>query len=97
MDPKRVLAVCGTGGVTSGVIAAKVREIAEREAVPVEIVNTRVFDMASQLESGGFDLIVTATRMPADMSVPVINCMAFLTGVGEPETVERIVTALREG
>jgi PTS system galactitol-specific IIB component len=97
MAKKRVLAVCGTGGVTSSVMADKVREIAKANGVEVEIVNAKVFEVKAQLASGEFDLIVAATRVSNPGDVPVVNAMSFLTGVGEEKTVAEIGEMLTGG
>ncbi len=96
MAKKRILAVCGTGGVTSSVMASKVREIAQEADVEVEVVNAKVFEVRSQLSGGRYDLIVAATRVTDPGDVPVVNVMSFLTGVGEEKTVAEIVELLRK-
>ena len=96
MAKKRILAVCGTGGVTSSVMASKVREIAQEAGVEVEVVNAKVFEVRSQLSGGKFDIIVAATRVTDPGDVPVVNVMSFLTGVGEEKTVTEIVELLKK-
>ena len=96
MAKKRVLAVCGTGGVTSSVMASKVKEIAKGINVEVEVVNAKVFEVRSQLASGDIDFIVAATRVMDPGGVPVVNVMSFLTGVGEEKSVAEIVKLLKE-
>lgn len=95
MAKKRVMAVCGTGGVTSSVMAAKVREIATAIGVDLEVVNAKVFEVRSQLAGGHFDLIVAATRVSDPGDVPVVNVMSFLTGVGEEKSVAEITKILK--
>jgi PTS system galactitol-specific IIB component len=94
MTKKRILAVCGTGGVTSSVMADKVRVIARASGVDVEVVNAKAFEVKSQLEGSRFDLIVAATRIKDPGDVPVVNVMSFLTGVGEEETTAQITELL---
>jgi PTS system galactitol-specific IIB component len=95
MGKKRVLAVCGTGGVTSSVMASKVREIGTAIGVDLEVVNAKVFEVRSQLSGGKFDLIVAATRVADPGDVPVVNVMSFLTGVGEEKAVAEITKILK--
>ena len=91
MAKKRVLAVCGTGGGISSVMASKVKEIAKGINVEVEVVNAKVFEVRSQLASGDIDFIVAATCVMTSGGVPVVNVMSFLTGVGEEKSVAEIV------
>jgi PTS system galactitol-specific IIB component len=39
---------------------------------------------------------VTTTPVPSDIGVPVIQTLAFLTGIGKEEVIEQIVKALQE-
>ncbi|REG10501.1 PTS sugar transporter subunit IIB [Pelolinea submarina] len=97
MAKKRVLSVCGTGGVTSSVITRRVKEIAEENAIDVEITNSNAFSIKSHLDSEKYDLIVSSSRVKSpDENIPVINCMSFLTGVNEEATIGKILEVLKQ-
>lgn len=97
MAKKYILSVCGTGGVTSSMITQKVQELAAQHKIEVDVTNSNAFSVKSKLESRKYDLIITSTRIKSpDDSVPVVNCMAFLTGVNEDATAEKILSILRE-
>jgi len=97
MAKKHILAVCGTGGVTSSVINAKLRALAAKHGLDVEIHNCKVFQLKSKVADQHYDLIVSATRV-ADVGVPVVNGMAFLSGINVEETERQIVDILsKEG
>jgi galactitol PTS system EIIB component len=95
MQKKFVLSVCGTGGVTSGVVADKIREICKQHNINVEIHTAKALEVQSRIESSHYDLIASATRVK-ETSVPVINCMAFLSGVGEERVENKIIELLKE-
>jgi PTS system galactitol-specific IIB component len=45
----------------------------------------------------GADLIVATTALPqGDYGVPVVNGVPLLTGIGEEETIRKIVELLKE-
>lgn len=92
---KRILSVCGTGGVTSSVIALKMKEIAQQNDLDVEIANCKVFEVKSKVANWKPDLIVASTRVP-DVGVPVVKGFAFLSGVGEEEAKAQILDILRQ-
>ncbi len=95
MVKKKVLSVCGTGGVTSGVISKKVKEIAEKNKIDVDITNSNALGVQAQLKSQKYDLIVSSTRIkPPDNNVPIVNCMSFLIGENEEETIQKILEVL---
>lgn len=93
---KKILSVCGTGGVTSGVITKRVYEIAEANGIEVDIINSNAFDMKSQLDSHNFDMIITSTRLKkSSQEIPVVDCMAFLIGVNEEAAEKKILDILK--
>ena len=94
MVKKRVLSVCGTGGVTSSVIASKVGELAKKNGIDIELTSSQVKGVNTVLSSGKFDLIVTSTRFTAPDDTPVVNCMSYLTGINEEATDQKIVDVL---
>ncbi len=95
MKNKKVLSVCGTGGVTSSVVTRRVKEIAEENNIEVDITNSNAFSIKSHLDSEKYDLIVSATRVKSpDENVPVVNCMSFLIGENEEETIKKILDVL---
>jgi PTS system galactitol-specific IIB component len=95
MTKVRVLSVCGTGGVTSSVVSQKVHEIAKANGIEIEVVNSNAFDVRRHLSGGNFDVVVASSRVKVTEGIPVINCMAFLTGVKEEETAAKVAEALK--
>ena len=94
MEKKYVLSVCGTGGVTSGVVADKIRDICARNGITVEVQTAKALEVQSRIESSHYDMIASATRVK-ETTVPVVNCMAFLSGVGEEALEQKIVDMLQ--
>jgi PTS system galactitol-specific IIB component len=94
MAKKYVLSVCGTGGVTSGVVADKIREICRKAGIDVEVQTGKALEVQSRISTSHYDLIASATRVK-ETTVPVVNCMAFLSGVGEEELSQKIVEMLK--
>jgi galactitol PTS system EIIB component len=94
MEKKFVLSVCGTGGVTSGVVAEKIRDICARNKINVEVQTAKALEVQSRIESSHYDLIASATRVK-ETTVPVVNCMAFLSGVREEELEQKIIDMLK--
>ena len=43
----------------------------------------------------GADLIVTTTPLPKNLTVPVIQVLAFLTGIGKDQVLNKIIEALK--
>lgn len=89
---KKVLVICGTGIATSTVVAIKIREFCATRKIPVEVSQGKVMDIVRGIE--GYDLIVATTPIPSKITIPVIQGLPFLTGVGVEATLEKIAQAL---
>ncbi|MDP1720328.1 MAG: PTS sugar transporter subunit IIB [Candidatus Nanopelagicaceae bacterium] len=89
---KKVLVICGTGIATSTVVAIRIREFCATRKIPVEVSQGKVMDIVRGIE--GYDLIVATTPIPSKVTIPVIQGLPFLTGVGVEATLEKIAQAL---
>ncbi|QNN53865.1 PTS sugar transporter subunit IIB [Nocardioides mesophilus] len=91
---KQVLVICGTGVATSTVVATKIKEHCAAQGVDVDVRQGKVMDLLGGHASA--DLIVATTQVPADVTIPVIAGLPFLTGMGLDSTLDQIVAALRD-
>ncbi len=90
--PKRILVSCGTGIATSTVVAKAIEEALKDRGMNVTIRQCKVAEVKSLADDA--DLIVTTTPVSKDLGVPVIQTLAFLTGIGKEEVIEEIIKAL---
>jgi PTS system galactitol-specific IIB component len=90
--PKRILVACGTAIATSTVVAKAIEEALKERGINIMTRQCRASEVRSL--AGDADLIVTTTPVPDDLGVPVIQTLAFLTGIGKEEVIEEIVKAL---
>jgi len=91
---KKLLVICGTGVATSTVVAMKIKAHCEEMSIDVDITQGKVMDLLRGIE--GYDLIVSTTPIPSSVTIPMIEGLPFLTGIGLSATLERIVAALRQ-
>lgn len=95
LGKKRILVVCGTGVATSTVVVNKVAETCKKAGLQVEVLQGKAAEIPMFL-SQGIDLIVSTTVLAkADIPVPVISGLPFLTGVGAAEVSKKIVDTLK--
>jgi PTS system galactitol-specific IIB component len=92
---KRILVACGTAIATSTVVAMAIEEAMKNRGINVTIRQCKASEVKS-LVGDGYDLVVTTTPVPADLGIPVIQTLAFLTGLGKEEAIEQIVQALKD-
>ncbi len=91
-----VLAVCGSGVVSSSMIAQKIEDILKPLGVKANVIGLLPTSVQTYVERGGVDFIVTTSPIPGDITIPVIKGVALLTGFGEDAVIAEIEKTARE-
>lgn len=95
-----VITVCGSGAVSSTMLAAGVTDILEAEGYSVNATETMPNSLENLLLGSPCDLIVTSTDLEGlldeDIAIPVIDGIGLLTGRGVDQVKEEILKALQE-
>ena len=90
---KTIVIICGTGIATSTVVATKVEEICKRHRIPAQVIQGKAVEAQSLAERA--DLVVTTTpKLKLTVTVPILNGIPFLNGIGEEALEEAIVKNL---
>lgn len=89
---KTVLVCCGTGIATSTMVATGLKEALADRGIAVETRQCTAAEVRGRL--GGVDVIVTTTPLSDDLGVPVVQGLAFLTGVGKDAVIDRVAGIL---
>jgi PTS system galactitol-specific IIB component len=92
---KKILVACGTAIATSTVVARKLEEELEKRGIPVETTQCKATEVPSKVE--GHDLVVATTQVSGTGSVPVVQTVSFLTGIGIEQDIEKIIGYLKDG
>lgn len=85
-----VLAVCGSGVVSSSMIAQKIKDILSSFKVDVDVIELLPTSVGEYVKRGNVDFIVTTSPIPGNVFVPVIKGVALMTGFGEDAVIEEI-------
>lgn len=91
-EPKTILVACGTAIATSTVVAKGIEEALQERGINIRTRQCRAAEIRTQLS--GIDLIVATTPVPDDLGIPVIQTLAFLTGIGKEDVIEEIAEKL---
>lgn len=91
---KTVLFACGTGIATSTVVAHAVEDALKERGIRINTRQCKTTEVASHIND--VDLVVSTAQLPADLGKPAITTLAFLTGVGKTDALDRIEEALRD-
>ena len=89
---KTILVACGTAVATSTVVAKSIEEILRDRGIDVVTRQCKASEVASMLS--GVSLVVTTTPLQGELGVPIIQTLAFLTGMGKEAVIEQIIQAL---
>lgn len=90
---KTILVACGTAIATSTMVAKAIEEAMKARGIPIRTRQCKAMEVRSLVKDA--DLVVTTTPVPSDLGVPVIQTLAFLTGLGKEEAIEQIAKALQ--
>ncbi len=91
--PKVVLVACGTAIATSTVVAHAIEEGMKKRGISITTRQCKATEVPSLAADA--DLIVTTTPLPGNLGKPVIQTLAFLTGIGKEEVLKQIEEILR--
>ena len=91
-----VLAVCGSGVVSSSMIAQKMEEILKPLGAEAKVIGLLPTSVQTYVEQGGIDFVVATSPIPGTITVPVIKGVALLTGFGEDACRAEIAKVAKE-
>jgi PTS system galactitol-specific IIB component len=96
MTVVNILSVCGSGTVTSSMVAAKLKEKLKDRGYSVSTTEARPTEALNLAQFGRFDVIAHTSPLPSgNYGIPTINAFACLTGMGEDQFFDQVVDALK--
>jgi len=84
----KIVVSCGTAIATSTHVSIKVKELLEERGIKIHTIQCRVTEVPHLAPDA--DLVISTAQVPYDISVPVVDGIPFLTGIGEKEVIDRI-------
>ncbi|MGL4697720.1 PTS sugar transporter subunit IIB [Enterococcus larvae] len=95
MKRVNVISVCGSGTVTSSMVAGKVKDFLEENGYRAKTVEVNPGGVEGELASGQWDLIVHTSPLKGKYDVPTINSVGLLTGMEEDEFYEKLLATVK--
>ena len=74
----KILCVCGSGTVSSSMVANKLKEKLADHG----------YDAETALAAGGFSLMACVSPVYEDFGIPKVNAVGMLTGLSEDQVLE---------
>ena len=90
---KRILIACGGAVATSTVAAEAVRDLCKKHKIPADVQQCRISELGGRADQA--DLIVTTAKVSRDYGTPVVHGIAFVSGVNQEATEEKILKILK--
>ena len=95
MKTVNILSICGSGTVTSIMVAAKLKEHLASQGYQVSATEAKPTEALNLAQSGRFDIIAHTSPLPkGDYGIPCVNAFACITGMGEDKFFEDFANAL---
>lgn len=91
---KKVIVACGSGVATSQTVASKVGRLLQKEKVDavVEAVDLKSVDRYLK-DAAAY---IAITKVTKEYDIPVINGIAFLTGLGQDKELAKLIDAINQ-
>ncbi len=84
----KILCVCGSGTVSSSMVANKLKEKLADYGFDVQAVECSPNSAETTLAAGGFALMACVSPVYQDFGVPKVNAVGMLTGLSEDQVLE---------
>jgi len=94
MKRAKILCVCGSGTVSSAMVAGKLKEKLAEKGYDVATVESSPPGVESALSAGGFDLIACVSPVYEEFGVPKVSAVGMLTGMSEDKVIEDCIAIL---
>ncbi len=91
-----VVTVCGSGVVTSSMIALKIKDQLKEKGWDATMYEASPVSIESVITGKDIDVIVCASPVTADYGIPKVKGMGMVTGMGEEKVINEIIAVLEE-
>lgn len=90
--PAKVVVACGSGVATSQMVAKKVGKLLEQRGIDADVEAVDVKSLPEKVKTA--DAYVAVVSTGENFDIPTFNGVAFLTGMGEEEELDKLAAAL---
>ncbi len=84
----KICCVCGSGTVSSAMVANKLKEKLAEHGYDVEAVECSPNSAETTLSAGGFSLMACVSPVFQDFGIPKVNAVGMLTGLSEDQVIQ---------
>lgn len=90
----KIIVACGSGVATSQTVASKVERLLEERGIKTTVEAVDIKSLSTFIKDA--DVYIAITKPKETFDIPVINGIAFLTGMGQDEELDKIIKAIQK-
>lgn len=90
----KIIVACGSGVATSQTVASKVERLLEEKGIKTTVEAVDIKSLSTFIKDA--DVYIAITKPKETFGIPVINGIAFLTGMGQEEELDKIIKAIQK-
>lgn len=88
---KKVIVACGSGVATSQTVASKVSRLLKEHKVDVQVEVVDLKSVDRHIDSSV--AYIAITKITKEYPIPIINGIAFLTGINQEAELKKLIDA----
>jgi PTS system galactitol-specific IIB component len=92
----KILSICGSGVVTSSMVANKLKEMFKERGYDASTVEANPSELETYVMREQFDLIAFSSPIGDSHGVPALNAIGLITGMGEEKFMEDALKILKD-
>lgn len=90
----KIIVACGSGVATSQTVASKINRMLKEKKINSTVDAVDIKSLDNFIKDA--DVYVSIVRTNKTFTIPVINGIAFLTGMGQDKEFEKLVDAIKK-
>ena len=90
---KKIIVACGSGVATSQTVASKVNRLLKENKVDAQVEAVDLKSVDRYMDSSV--AYIAINKIDKEYPIPVINGIAFLTGVGQDAELKKLIEACK--
>ncbi|MFZ7133927.1 MAG: PTS sugar transporter subunit IIB [Eubacteriales bacterium] len=96
MKKVKILSVCGSGVVSSSMVATKLKDLLAEHGYDAETVEASPNSIDTAISGTHFDLMACVSPVYQDYGIPKVNAVGMLTGLEEEEVIDACLEILKK-
>lgn len=89
---KKIIVACGSGVATSQTVASKIKKLLDERKVKAEVEAVDIKSIRTYIKQA--DVYVAITKLKETYPIPVVDGIAFLTGIGMERELQKLIDAV---